>query len=395
MRFIKTLGLAAVAAVAAMAFIGATSASALNTQLCNSHGALTCGSAATSVSMNNAHDGVGTLLSDLVDVLCLNIETTATALALANPQVIHVTSLVFEGCGTKASHENCEVEVKELPLANLKKTGLDAGSVELTNGRAFLLCENVDIFGTDIECEYDGTGLTFSVGAQHLTAFETPVTETGSDFLCPNNPTLDGLLHTTAKSTPATILCKTHSKPCAEKDQAKSIDMTTTKTPVLYNTVANVECESSLTAATVLGPAEPQKLDVTTMSWKECHTQGAAENCTVTTSSLPTIDLEATALNLGSAESLGLKIEVDCLILDLIELDCTYDSDVTLGVEGALHKEGSGHGRFTSAKTVLELAEGGGHCPDEMKWDASYEASEHLYVVPSSSESGSNAYILA
>ncbi len=193
-------GLAAVAAVAAMAFIGATSASALNTQLCNSHTALTCaaGQGSTTVSMNNAHDGVGTLLSDLVDVLCLSVSGTGTPLGPGNPQLIHITALSFTGCGTTSSHSNCEVTVTELPLAHLVKTGLDAGSLLGLNGKTFLSCENVDIFGTDIECEYDATGLTFSVGAQHLTAFETPVTEIGSDFLCPNNPTLDGLLHTTA-----------------------------------------------------------------------------------------------------------------------------------------------------------------------------------------------------
>ena len=386
MRLTRTLGLAAVTAVAAMALVGATSASALNTELCKSHSALICSEAATSVSMNNSGQGVGTLLSTLVNVLCLSIEATGTPLGLANPQEVHVTELSFKNCGTTSAHDNCQIEVLELPLVNLNKTGLDSGTVTGTNGKTLVNCDNV-FFSIDIHCVYDGTGVQFAVGAQHLTASETKI-DTVEGSLCPEESFLDGLLKTTANryilgftSETKTALCKTHSKPCAEKDQAKSIDMTTTKAPVLYNPVANVECESSLAAATVLGPAESQKLDVTTMNWKECHTQGAAENCTVTTSSLPTIDLKATALNLGSAETLGLEIEVDCLILDLIELDCTYDSDVTLGVEGALHKEGSGHGRFTAAKAELKLTEGGGHCPDEMKWDASYEASEHLYVV--------------
>jgi hypothetical protein len=122
---------------------------------------------------------------------------SGTALGLANPQLIHVTALSYTGCGTNAAHTNCEVVVLELPLAHLNKTGLDTGSFLALGGKIHVICENVDIFGTDIECEYDATGLTFSVGAQHLTAFETPVAEIGSDFLCPNNPTLDGLLHTT------------------------------------------------------------------------------------------------------------------------------------------------------------------------------------------------------
>ncbi len=395
-------GLAAVAAVAAMAFIGAGSASATDTELCLNHEPpeLICDERAEFVEML----GAGVLLADPVDLLCLHIFVAAEPLELDDPQLVHVDALEFNNCGNKASHSNCTVEVTELPLTLLLKTGLDQGTLTGDNGLALLDCQNIDIFGIDIECTYDGTGLELAVGAQHLTADDTPVTEVGSDFLCPDDPTLDMLLASGESESPPpvekTTLCKTHTIPCAEKDQVKSIDLTTTKAPVLYNPVANIECASSLTAATVLAPAEPQKLDVTTLSWKECHTQGAAENCTVTTSSLPTIDLDATALNLGNAQTLGLEIEVDCLILDLIELDCTFDSDVTLGVEGALHKEGSGHGKFSAAKTVLELAEGGEHCPDEVKWDAVYEASEHFYVVHSVEESegegsGEPFYILA
>jgi hypothetical protein len=198
MRLIEMFGLAAVAAVAAMAFIGATSASALNTQLCTSHSNLTCSSGASSVSMNNEHDGVFTLLNNLINILCLDVSYSADILGLANPQLIHVSTASYTGCGTTSAHTNCEVVVLELPLFHLNKTGLDTGDMLGLSGKFHALCENVDIFGTDIECEYDFTGLTFSVGAQHLTAFETPVTEIGSDFLCPNNPTLDGLLHTTA-----------------------------------------------------------------------------------------------------------------------------------------------------------------------------------------------------
>jgi hypothetical protein len=408
MRLIKIFGLGAVAAVAAMALVGATSASATSTQLCKSHDALTCdtGEGATSVGMVN--QGPGVLLTNLVDVLCLTISVSGTALALANPQLVHITALSFTNCGTKAAHDNCTITVLELPLTNLLKTGLDTGTITGTNGETLVECENIDIFGIDIHCIYDATGLQFSVGAQDLTASKTKV-DTISGSLCPSpsESFLDGLLTTEDWKAPEdptpveqTTLCKTHTEPCAEKNQVKSIDMATTKAPVLYNTVANVECESSLAAATVLSPAEPQKLDVTSLTWKECHTQGAAENCTVTTSSLPTIDLDATALNLGSAATSGLEIEVDCLILDLIELDCTYDSDMTLGVEGASHKAASGHGRFTAAKTVLELAEGGEHCPDEMKWDPSYEAAQDLYVVLSSAEEppaplGGPPYILA
>ncbi len=197
-------GLAAVAAVAAMAFVGATSASAISTQLCNSHTALTCGAGqgSTTISMNNAHDGVGFLLTDLVDVLCLTVSGSGTPLALKEnkPQEIHITHLLFTNCGTKSAHSNCQITVLELPLANLTKTGLDTGTLEGTNGLTLVNCDNIDIFGIDIHCIYDATGLTFSVGAQHLTASNTQVNVAGGDSgdLCPEESFIHGLLHTTA-----------------------------------------------------------------------------------------------------------------------------------------------------------------------------------------------------
>ena len=188
------LGLAAVAAMAAMAFVGATSASANGeTQLCNSHSALTCGSAATTISMTDVN--TGRLLSSLVDVLCDDINGSGTPLALAKPQSIHITELSFEDCETNGG-DGCEVTVLELPLSNLLKTGLDSGSITGTNGSTLVACEDV-IFSTDIHCVYDATGLTFSVGSQHLTASNTQVDKI-SGSLCPDESFLDGLLVTTA-----------------------------------------------------------------------------------------------------------------------------------------------------------------------------------------------------
>jgi hypothetical protein len=194
MRLIKMLGLAAVAAMAAMAFVGATSASAASTQLCNSHSALTCGEgqAATSVSVV----GVGVLLGETLDIVCRDIDASGTPLALANPQQIHVSGLDFKSCETSGG-DGCVVTVNDQPLSNLNKTGLDSGTLTATNGFTFVECE--DVFGSlDVQCEYDATGLVFTVGSQHLTAEETPVDEVGSDFLCPNEPALDGFLVTTA-----------------------------------------------------------------------------------------------------------------------------------------------------------------------------------------------------
>jgi hypothetical protein len=138
--------------------------------------------------------GTGSLLNSLINVDC-HVSASATPLALANPQQVHITSFA-PSCETDEG-DGCEATVNELPLGNLNKTGLDAGIITGTSGRAHALCEDV-IFTIDIECEYEITGLEFTVGAQHLTASEVSLNEIGSDLLCPDNPTLDTLMETTA-----------------------------------------------------------------------------------------------------------------------------------------------------------------------------------------------------
>ncbi len=387
MRSIGKIGLAALVVAVTMAIVGTPSASATGTKLCTTHAGLTCGSAATAVHMILAEGTVGELLA-AIDVLCLGLLAEATALGLGNPQQIHSLTQTFTGCGTGSTHNNCTVSIPEgqQPLFHLSKTGLDEGVLLALSGQTRLLCSNIGI-----DCLYDAEGMEFEVGEGHLTANGTNVTELGGKFLCPNEGVLDVLLETLTstyisgeqKSHSGTALCKTHSsKTCAQTDRVKSIHLATTKPPVLYNTIANVECESSLGTATVLGLSEPQKIDVTEFTWNDCHTQGAADNCTVTSKSLPKLDLETTALNLGTVTALGLEVGIDCTVLGLIELDCVYGTEEsTMQMEGALHKEGTGHGSLTASKVELEKLEGEGHCPDSVKWDALYEPLEHVYIV--------------
>jgi len=395
MRLIKMFGLAALAAAVATACVGASASASTSTQLCQVHTGLTCpaGKGTSFIHMALVEGTVGKLLA-AIPVLCLGVLVEATALGLAKPQVVHVTSQTF-GCGTGSGHDNCTVTVEEQPLTNLLKTGLDEGVLTVPNGRTRLVCANIGI-----NCVYDLEGTEFAIGAQHLSADEVPTTELGGGFFCPfageEKGSLDGLLEslgTSYKETPETSLCKTHSKHCEAKDQVTGLHLVTAKPPVLYNTIANIECESSLGTATAKRPGEPQELQVTKLTWEECHTQGAADNCTVTSEALPTIDLERTALNLGTVTTLGLEIGVECLILGLIELDCVYGNEATLEVEGALHKEETGHGMFTASKVELPKLEGSGHCPESVKWDALYEPLEHLYVTESFAASG-GAYIL-
>ncbi|HEY7949716.1 MAG TPA: hypothetical protein VID51_02660 [Solirubrobacterales bacterium] len=193
MRLIKIFSLAALAAVATMALVGATSASAeTSTQLCKVHTGLTCGAGneVASHHMVLASGTVGRLLG-IIDVLCLSILIEATPLGLGNPQSIHTTSFLFGGCGTGSAHNNCTISVQEQPLANLLKTGLDAGVLTFTSGRLRTQCASAGI-----DCVYDGEGMEFTVGGQHLTAEETLALELGGQFFCPNEGFVDGLFET-------------------------------------------------------------------------------------------------------------------------------------------------------------------------------------------------------
>jgi len=195
MRLIKTFTLAALAAVAAMAFVGATSASAVSTQLCDNHTGLTCeaGHAVTTVHQVLAAGSVGQLLA-LIPVLCLGFLVEANIGALgagATKQTVTSVTQTFTGCGTSSVHNNCTVTIPtgQQPVFGLLKTALDAGILTATSGQTKLVCKNIGL-----DCLYDAEGMQFTVGGGHLTANEAPTTELGPKFLCPGGGLLDALL---------------------------------------------------------------------------------------------------------------------------------------------------------------------------------------------------------
>lgn len=195
MRLTKTFGLAALAAMTAMAFVGTTSASAnKTTQLCNTHTGLTCSSAATSAHFTLAVGTVLKLLTEAFPILCLGVlmeNSGADVGPLGNPQRFDTTSLVFSGCGTGAAHNDCTIAVEELPDNTLLKIGLDEGSLEAISGKWRLVCSSLGV-----DCRYDLEGSLFSVGAQHLTANEIPANELGGMLFCTLGGFLDALLET-------------------------------------------------------------------------------------------------------------------------------------------------------------------------------------------------------
>ena len=198
------LGLAAIAALASMAFVASSASAETSTQLCKVHTSLECTAPATEVHQVLAEGTVGKLLSSLATVLCLNVLATGEPLELGSPQLVHGTT-EYTGCGTNATHTNCIVKVLAQPLLHLLKTGLDEGSLTALNGETLVDCKEVTIFKVHIHCFYLTAGILFKVGGQHLTAEKTPVEFKEGEGICPEKPTLDGLLKNLA-TTPASVL---------------------------------------------------------------------------------------------------------------------------------------------------------------------------------------------
>jgi hypothetical protein len=196
-RSIKILALATATALAAVALVGTTSASATSsTQLCGVHTGLVCPLAYATTSVHLVNAGEIHLKNELVNVSCSNVLMEANPLQLDSPQLIHATVLWYFGCGPTG----CEIKVKELPLLELLKTGLDEGAVVAQSGIIHLTCKILGV--QKIDCKYDFSGLSLVFNGPtasetengRLNAEEVPLSTVPGSEICPEETTLDGLL---------------------------------------------------------------------------------------------------------------------------------------------------------------------------------------------------------
>ena len=184
MRLIKAFGLAAIAATAAMAFVGASPAMATgSTALCHND-VIECPELSVHVIKNEQGEiieeiplgqisllhmvltagHVGKLhgTNPTINILCLEVLAEGHVLELAQPQEIHLLELNFGGCGTNSGHSNCNIEALEIPvLIDVLNEGSGLGSATGQNGVTLVDCE-VPFIG-HVVCEYTGEGLGFDV----------------------------------------------------------------------------------------------------------------------------------------------------------------------------------------------------------------------------------------
>jgi hypothetical protein len=188
---IKMLGLAALAALLAMAFVGASSAMAEETRLCNVDECEEAGNVVTHVHETTLSGHKAVLLSE-PEVKCDVLFLGDTAAGGAGAPLAISGNFTYSNCegGCTASEENAPTEIKIL------KTGEELATVTSGEGAGAGLVHLV-CFGF-INCRYVGSGLVgHALGA--LTSSETngSVTLSGQEVeresgsLCPETGALD------------------------------------------------------------------------------------------------------------------------------------------------------------------------------------------------------------
>jgi len=189
MRLMKLFSMAGLAAVVALAVVGASSASAeFPTQLCKSSESLTCENPVSTLHLALQEGTVGKLLSNLVTILCLNTLVEASLLELGEPQYGHV-ELSFNSCGTNSAHSNCVLTTEEKPLGYLLKIGKGEGRLVGESGLLRLQCSNLGI-----NCLYSAAGMEAIVtdpGSGEIN--ESPIEGIGGKFFCPQEARIDAI----------------------------------------------------------------------------------------------------------------------------------------------------------------------------------------------------------
>jgi hypothetical protein len=184
-KAIKMIGLAALTALMAMAFVGTTSASA--TQLCNTD-TEPCGSATTSV--HEVSVGKAKLLTSIGTTECNALFSSTKVGAAGKPQILEgnftYTNCELGSSKCTATEENGPSEIK------IEASGTEEAKVT-GEGLVHLVC------GMSIDCSYNGTNLVgtgkgplISTQANgEVSISEAATTKEAGGFLCPKSTKLD------------------------------------------------------------------------------------------------------------------------------------------------------------------------------------------------------------
>lgn len=192
MSLSKMFGLAMLTAIAALAFVGTSVATAETTVLCEKH-ENPCEAANIYVGHFDAVAENPTFLTSLTDITCKKAHLLGFALGLGNPLTLHLEAFNFgEDCLTSEG-DACTLQTLELSLSLLLREGSNLGSLQFHNTKVLLSCPSLFI-----HCVYGGLPKFEVLGSPNketLAAIHTKevVLEHGEGMFCPEETKLDAL----------------------------------------------------------------------------------------------------------------------------------------------------------------------------------------------------------
>jgi hypothetical protein len=190
-RLIKILGLAAIAALASMAFIGATSASADSFCLEPGHHSNEC--PAAKIYKGNVTGLTNGKTAILLENGSIKQECHSTVLALGSTiknegahigveVLVDTGALTFTGCsGLCANAESTRPAFLLLQALTLDAF-ITADGAGLSRARLFNCT-----FGIECEYQFKNASQLTAIGTDTIIATNVPLEKVGGSFLCPNN----------------------------------------------------------------------------------------------------------------------------------------------------------------------------------------------------------------
>lgn len=189
MKYARTFGLAAIAVVAAMAFVGVSSASA--TTLCSTK-TNPCTGTTYGVGQEIIAHSPKAELKGTITVTCES-DASGKVTALGTPIVGSLVNLSFTNCSGCSKAETLNLPYK----AEISASGANDGNGTFkasSGGKGAPGAKLTGCTGFNLECVFSVTGGTASLSANGgapgtLVAKEVPLTRTGGSALCGSSAT--------------------------------------------------------------------------------------------------------------------------------------------------------------------------------------------------------------
>jgi hypothetical protein len=418
MKYVKMLGLAAVAAAALMAFVGASTASA--TVLCKTNvvgtpTGTTCPAnqaypAGTEIHMVSEGNVVLTTGSEITEITCRHStmkgitrnEGSATETVKGSVEAKNVT---WEECSTPngaCTYSTIKGGTLEIHWIEGTHNGtLAFNGLEVTSSCA-------SIFG-NIHCIYElaeeDLGTLTGGNPATVDVESAPINNVSTSSLCPTGPKLDAKYkittpeplyvagHTSTGSGSGGILCKAEgaSSPTgticpAGEAYPKETEIHAVSEGNLVLTTGSEFTEITCKKGTVSGKTNNEgsatetvtgSVEAKNLTWGECSTPNGA--CTVTTVKGGTLEVGwISGTHNGTLRSNGAEMTSNCASI-FGNIHCIYaPPEENLGTI-----TGGNPATIDIEKAPINIVSTSGLCPSGPKWDAKYEITtpKPLYVA--------------